>query len=71
MQGWFHPQFLKDLLGDGIFTVDGDKWLNQKRAQTMNSQPRCYRTSAVQSSEPMQQNLHIRVSEAAALNQNI
>ena len=31
MQGWYHNSILKDLLGDGIFTVDGDKWRQQRK----------------------------------------
>ncbi|PHU22925.1 hypothetical protein BC332_08032 [Capsicum chinense] len=30
MQGWHHYSKLNDLLGDGIFTVDGEKWENQR-----------------------------------------
>ena len=31
MQGWYNYIILKDLLGDGIFTVDGDKWRQQRK----------------------------------------
>ncbi|WMV11379.1 hypothetical protein MTR67_004764 [Solanum verrucosum] len=30
-QGWHSYSILKDLLGDGIFTVDGDKWREQRK----------------------------------------
>lgn len=30
-QGWFHHGVLSDLLGDGIFTVDGEKWKHQRK----------------------------------------
>ncbi|CAN4111649.1 unnamed protein product [Withania somnifera] len=30
-KGWYHYSNLKDLLGDGIFTVDGDKWRGQRK----------------------------------------
>ncbi|KAH0686301.1 hypothetical protein KY289_017053 [Solanum tuberosum] len=30
-KGWHHYSKLNDLLGDGIFTVDGDKWKNQRK----------------------------------------
>ena len=31
LQGWFHYNILTDLLGDGIFTVDGEKWRHQRK----------------------------------------
>lgn len=31
MQGVYVYDILKDLLGDGIFTVDGDKWREQRK----------------------------------------
>lgn len=31
MQGSYNYSILKDLLGDGIFTVDGDKWREQRK----------------------------------------
>lgn len=31
MQGWYNYNILRDLLGDGIFTVDGDKWRQQRK----------------------------------------
>ncbi|XP_055828234.1 cytochrome P450 704C1-like [Solanum dulcamara] len=30
-KGWHHYSKLNDLLGDGIFTVDGEKWRNQRK----------------------------------------
>ncbi|KAM4087192.1 hypothetical protein ACJW30_10G159300 [Castanea mollissima] len=30
-KGWFHYNILTDLLGDGIFTVDGEKWRHQRK----------------------------------------
>ncbi|KAM1175175.1 hypothetical protein ACFX19_028204 [Malus domestica] len=30
-KGWYNYNLLKDLLGDGIFTVDGDKWRQQRK----------------------------------------
>ncbi|KAH0731219.1 hypothetical protein KY290_002248 [Solanum tuberosum] len=30
-KGWHSYSILKDLLGDGIFTVDGDKWREQRK----------------------------------------
>ncbi|XP_054787384.1 cytochrome P450 704C1-like [Prosopis cineraria] len=31
-KGWYHHSVLSDLLGDGIFTVDGVKWKHQRKA---------------------------------------
>lgn len=34
LQGWHNYSILKDLLGDGIFTVDGDKWREQRKVSS-------------------------------------
>lgn len=34
MQGAYNHEILKDLLGDGIFTVDGDKWREQRKVSS-------------------------------------
>ena len=34
MQGQYNYSLLKDLLGDGIFTVDGDKWRQQRKVSS-------------------------------------
>lgn len=34
MQGCCHNSILKDLLGDGIFTVDGGKWRQQRKVSS-------------------------------------
>ncbi|CAK8573614.1 unnamed protein product [Lathyrus sativus] len=31
-KGWYHHGVLTDLLGDGIFTVDGEKWRHQRKS---------------------------------------
>ncbi|XP_015877980.3 cytochrome P450 704C1-like [Ziziphus jujuba] len=33
-KGWFHYSILSDLLGDGIFTVDGEKWRHQRKVSS-------------------------------------
>ncbi|PIA26127.1 hypothetical protein AQUCO_09900008v1 [Aquilegia coerulea] len=33
-KGWYNYVILKDLLGDGIFTVDGDKWKHQRKVSS-------------------------------------
>ncbi|TQD97389.1 hypothetical protein C1H46_016968 [Malus baccata] len=30
-KGWYHSGVLSDALGDGIFAVDGEKWLHQRK----------------------------------------
>ena len=34
MQGTYNHEILRDLLGDGIFTVDGDKWREQRKVSS-------------------------------------
>lgn len=34
MQGKYNHDILKDLMGDGIFTVDGDKWREQRKVSS-------------------------------------
>ncbi|MCL7044673.1 hypothetical protein MKW94_021358 [Papaver nudicaule] len=36
-KGWYNYNNLKDLLGDGIFTVDGDKWRHQRKISSYDS----------------------------------
>ncbi|KAK7270545.1 hypothetical protein RIF29_23765 [Crotalaria pallida] len=31
-KGWYHHSVLTDLLGNGIFTVDGERWRHQRKA---------------------------------------
>ncbi|KAK2991365.1 hypothetical protein RJ640_024038, partial [Escallonia rubra] len=33
-KGWHNYSILRDLLGDGIFTVDGDKWRQQRKVSS-------------------------------------
>jgi cytochrome P450 len=32
LQVWYHHGVLEDLLGDGIFTVDGEQWRHQRKS---------------------------------------
>ncbi|XVE77004.1 hypothetical protein DITRI_Ditri13aG0027000 [Diplodiscus trichospermus] len=34
VQGWYNYSLLSDLLGNGIFTVDGDKWRQQRKVSS-------------------------------------
>ncbi|KAI5647339.1 hypothetical protein M9H77_33344 [Catharanthus roseus] len=42
-KGWHNYSILKDLLGDGIFTVDGDKWLEQRKVSSFEFSTRVLR----------------------------
>lgn len=43
MQGWHNHSILKDLLGDGIFTVDGEKWRDQRKVSSHEFSARALR----------------------------
>lgn len=43
MQGCHNHSILKDLLGDGIFTVDGDKWREQRKVSSHEFSARALR----------------------------
>ncbi|CAN4125725.1 unnamed protein product [Withania somnifera] len=42
-KGWYNNSILKDLLGDGIFTVDGDKWRKQRKLSSRDFSTRILR----------------------------
>ncbi|OUZ99484.1 Cytochrome P450 [Macleaya cordata] len=42
-KGWYNYNNLKDLLGDGIFTVDGDKWRHQRKISSYEFSTRILR----------------------------
>ncbi|KAI3918108.1 hypothetical protein MKX01_041428 [Papaver californicum] len=42
-KGWYNYNNLKDLLGDGIFTVDGDKWRHQRKISSYEFSTRVLR----------------------------
>ncbi|KAJ8552749.1 hypothetical protein K7X08_020142 [Anisodus acutangulus] len=68
-KGWYHYGKLNDLLGDGIFTVDGEKWRNQRKISSYEFSTKnlrdfssaVFRTSAVKLAQ--------KVSEAVTSNQ--
>lgn len=43
MQGWHNHSILKDLLGEGIFTVDGEKWREQRKVSSHEFSARALR----------------------------
>ncbi|KAM3322836.1 hypothetical protein P3S67_003987 [Capsicum chacoense] len=43
VDGWYNYNILKDLLGDGIFAVDGDKWQEQRKLSSHDFSTRVLR----------------------------
>lgn len=43
MQGSYNHEILKDLLGDGIFNVDGEKWREQRKVFSLEFSTRLLR----------------------------
>lgn len=46
MQGWHNHSIMKDLLGDGIFTVDGEKWREQRKVSSHEFSARALREAS-------------------------
>ncbi|MCD7445866.1 hypothetical protein HAX54_015590 [Datura stramonium] len=69
VKGWRHYEKLRDLLGDGIFTVDGEKWRNQRKISSYEFTTKNLRefSSAVFKISAVK--LARKVSEAATSNQ--
>ncbi|TVU31933.1 hypothetical protein EJB05_23645, partial [Eragrostis curvula] len=42
-KGWFNYENMKDLFGDGIFAVDGDKWRQQRKIASYDFSTRALR----------------------------
>lgn len=65
-KGWYHYSNLKDLLGDGIFTVDGEKWREQRKLSSHEFSTRVLRDfSSVSFRKNVAKLAHI-LSEAAS-----
>jgi hypothetical protein len=71
MQGWYNYIILKDLLGDGIFTVDGDKWRQQRKISSHEFSTKVLRDSSSLIFRKHAAKLANMVSEAATSNQII
>ncbi|XP_059312720.1 cytochrome P450 704C1-like isoform X1 [Lycium ferocissimum] len=70
-KGWYNYGNLKDLLGDGIFTVDGDKWRGQRKLSSHEFSTRVLRDfSSVVFRKNVAKLSHI-LSEAANSNKTI
>ncbi|PNY00970.1 cytochrome p450 704c1-like protein [Trifolium pratense] len=70
-KGWYHHSVLEDLLGDGIFTVDGEKWRHQRKSASYQFSTKLLRefSSSVFKSNAVK--LAGIVSEAAISNNTI
>ncbi|GFP86014.1 cytochrome p450 704c1 [Phtheirospermum japonicum] len=42
-KGWYNYSLIKDLLGDGIFAVDGEKWREQRKVSSLEFSARALR----------------------------
>lgn len=71
MQGWYNYIILKDLLGDGIFTVDGDKWRQQRKISSHEFSTKVLRDFSSSIFRKHGAKLANMVSEAATSNQII
>ncbi|GMP70022.1 hypothetical protein CsSME_00029058 [Camellia sinensis var. sinensis] len=70
-KGWYHHSVLADLLGDGIFTVDGDKWRLQRKLSSNVFSTKMLREFSTDVFRSNASKLAQIVSEAATSNQRI
>uniref|UniRef100_A0A5B7BCU9 Cytochrome P450 704C1-like n=1 Tax=Davidia involucrata TaxID=16924 RepID=A0A5B7BCU9_DAVIN len=70
-KGWYNYCILKDLLGDGIFTVDGDKWREQRKVSSYEFSTKVLRDFSSVVFRKNVAKLANLVSEAAASNQTM
>ncbi|KAL2251685.1 UNVERIFIED_CONTAM: cytochrome [Sesamum indicum] len=70
-KGWYNYSILCDLLGDGIFTVDGDKWRAQRKVSSHEFSARAIRDVSAVVFKKNAVKLAIIVSEAVVSNQPI
>ena len=71
LQGLYHHTILKDLLGDGIFTVDGDLWRHQRKLSSHVFSTRMLKDFSSGVFRSNAAKLAGVISEAAAINQSI
>ena len=71
MQGLYNYQNLRDLLGDGIFTVDGEKWRKQRKISSHEFSTRKLRDFSAAVFRKNATKLADIVSEAATSNQKL
>ncbi|EXC20878.1 Cytochrome P450 704C1 [Morus notabilis] len=68
-KGWFHYSVLSDLLGDGFFTVDGEKWKRQRKMASYQFSSKRLRDFSTSVFKTNSVRLARIVSEAAISNQ--
>ncbi|XP_028776823.1 cytochrome P450 704C1 [Neltuma alba] len=68
-KGPYNYNKLRDLLGDGIFTVDGEKWRQQRKISSHEFSTKMLKEFSIEIFRKMQQKLANKVSEAATSNQ--
>lgn len=71
MQGWYNYNILKDLLGDGIFAVDGEKWRQQRKISSHDFSTKMLRDFSSVIFRKNAAKLADKVSEIATSNQAI
>ncbi|MCD9644407.1 hypothetical protein HAX54_032614 [Datura stramonium] len=70
-KGWYNYSILKDLLGDGIFAVDGDKWRGQRKLSSHEFSTRVLRNFSSVILKKKVANLAHILSEAANSNKTV
>ncbi|RVX08254.1 Cytochrome P450 704C1 [Vitis vinifera] len=68
-KGEYHCDIMKDLFGDGIFAVDGEKWRTSGSLQVMNSQRKFCRDFSTSVFQDNAAKLVLKVSMVAAAKQ--
>lgn len=71
LQGVYNYEMLKDLLGDGIFTVDGDKWRQQRKVSSHEFSTKVLREFSTVAFRKNVAKLANLISEAANSNQTM
>ncbi|KAK2996778.1 hypothetical protein RJ639_025624 [Escallonia herrerae] len=70
-KGWHNYSILRDLLGDGIFTVDGDKWRQQRKVSSYEFSTKVLRDFSSVIFKKNVAKLANVLSEAATSNQTV
>ncbi|PHU29249.1 hypothetical protein BC332_01342 [Capsicum chinense] len=70
-KGWYNYNILKDLLGDGMFAVDGDKWREQRKLSSHDFSTRVLRDFSTAVFKKDVAKLAQILSEAAGANKTV
>ena len=71
VQGSYNYNKLRDLLGDGIFTVDGEKWRQQRKISSHEFSTKMLKEFSIEVFRKNAAKLANIVSEAATSNQTL